>query len=82
MAAGAWELGSVCQHMVARLINPPFLAYRACKPLTVARGLTNLYGVFETYYINALLISSTPSAISWIGSIQLFLTMVVGIFAG
>ena len=38
--------------------------------------------MFETYYINVLLPTSSPSAIAWIGSIQLFLTMLVGIFAG
>ncbi|GAB7353800.1 hypothetical protein MBLNU459_g4179t1 [Dothideomycetes sp. NU459] len=45
-------------------------------------GLTNSFGVFETYYVETLLPESSPSAIAWIGSIQLFLTMIVGIFAG
>ncbi|RJE19832.1 Major Facilitator Superfamily [Aspergillus sclerotialis] len=45
-------------------------------------GLANSYGAFETYYIDTYLTTSTPSAISWIGSIQLFLTMFVGVLAG
>ncbi|KAK5988390.1 MFS-type transporter dbaD [Cladobotryum mycophilum] len=45
-------------------------------------GLTNSFGVFETYYATTLLPTSSPSAIAWIGSIQLFLTMVVGLPAG
>ncbi|KAL4889083.1 MFS general substrate transporter [Aspergillus ambiguus] len=45
-------------------------------------GLTNSFGVFETFYTDTYLTTSTPSAISWIGSIQLFLTMLVGVFAG
>jgi MFS family permease len=46
------------------------------------RELTNSFGVLQTYYINVLLSTSTPSAIAWIGSTQLFLTMLVGVFAG
>ncbi|KAJ5526721.1 MFS general substrate transporter [Penicillium frequentans] len=45
-------------------------------------GLTNSFGVFETFYTEDLLKSSSASAISWIGSIQLFLTMVIGVLAG
>ncbi|KAL8790010.1 MAG: hypothetical protein Q9195_006559 [Heterodermia aff. obscurata] len=45
-------------------------------------GLTNAYGVFQTYYSTELLTSSTPSAISWIGSIQAFLLLFVGIICG
>ncbi|KAJ5921218.1 MFS general substrate transporter [Penicillium verhagenii] len=45
-------------------------------------GLTNSFGVFETFYTENLLATSSASAISWIGSIQLFLTMLVGVFAG
>ena len=50
--------------------------------LMLPRGLTNSFGIFETFYADSLLKTSTPSAISWIGSIQLFLTMLVGVFAG
>lgn len=59
-----------------------FIGNQADTILTRTRGLTNSYGVFQTYYIDTLLPSYSPSAIAWIGSIQLFLTMIVGIFAG
>lgn len=44
--------------------------------------MTNAFGIFETFYTETWLTSSTPSAIAWIGSIQLFLTLLVGVFAG
>ncbi|ORY12331.1 major facilitator superfamily transporter [Clohesyomyces aquaticus] len=45
-------------------------------------GLTNSFAVFETYYIDTKLPNTSPSAISWIGSLQLFLTLFIGVFAG
>ncbi|KAE9374147.1 MFS general substrate transporter [Stipitochalara longipes BDJ] len=45
-------------------------------------GLTASFGEFQTYYTHILLPNSTPSAISWIGSIQAFLTMFTGAFSG
>jgi hypothetical protein len=45
-------------------------------------GVTNTYGVFQTYYELDLLRNSNPSAISWIGSIQAFLLMLVGALTG
>lgn len=44
--------------------------------------MANSFGVFQTYYSSTLLKSSTPSAISWIGSIQGFLLLFVGVFCG
>ena len=46
------------------------------------RGLPNFFGAFETYYTTILLPTSRPSSIAWIGSIQLFLSMLIGLFAG
>lgn len=43
-------------------------------------GLTASYGSFLSYYLTILPQSS--SAISWIGSLQSFLVVIVGIFAG
>ncbi|OZJ03099.1 hypothetical protein BZG36_03361 [Bifiguratus adelaidae] len=40
-------------------------------------GLTNAWGVFQTYYEEKLLTQYDPSTIAWIGSFQLF-----GMFAG
>lgn len=45
-------------------------------------GIINTYGVFQAYYSTELLASSSESAISWIGSIQAFLMLVVGVICG
>lgn len=42
----------------------------------------NAFGVFQTYYENNLLQDQSPSNISWIGSIQAFLLLVVGVITG
>lgn len=46
------------------------------------RGLTNSFGVFQTEYSMTILLGSSPSAVSWIGSLQTFFTMATGVFAG
>ncbi|KAK4964086.1 hypothetical protein LTR66_012481 [Elasticomyces elasticus] len=45
-------------------------------------GIVNTFGVYQTYYETGILASSTPSNISWIGSIQAFLLMLVGALTG
>lgn len=45
------------------------------------RGIVNMYGVYQHYYTSSLPTSS-PSAISWIGSIQAFLLFLVGTLVG
>ncbi|KFY86694.1 hypothetical protein V500_07462 [Pseudogymnoascus sp. VKM F-4518 (FW-2643)] len=45
-------------------------------------GLANSFGVFQTYYSTTLLVTSSPSSISWIGSIQGFLLLFIGVFCG
>ena len=45
------------------------------------RGIVNMYGVYQTYYASSLP-SSSPAAISWIGSIQAFLLFLVGTLVG
>lgn len=45
-------------------------------------GILNAFGAFQTYYETGLLKDHSPSAISWIGSIQGFLLLVVGVLAG
>lgn len=42
----------------------------------------NAFGVFQTYYETNLLQGQSPSNISWIGSIQAFLLLVVGVISG
>ncbi|KAG8527263.1 uncharacterized protein KY384_008007 [Bacidia gigantensis] len=46
----------------------------------IFRGLSNAFGVFQTYYEQEL--PQSPSVISWIGSIQALLLIGVGILAG
>lgn len=43
-------------------------------------GYINSFGVFQTYYVNAL--NETPSAISWVGSVQIFLLFAIGSLSG
>ncbi|KAI9930678.1 hypothetical protein MW887_011433 [Aspergillus wentii] len=45
-------------------------------------GLANSFGIFQTYYSTTLLTTASPSAISWIGSIQGFLLLFVGVLCG
>ncbi|KAI1848725.1 hypothetical protein JX265_005649 [Neoarthrinium moseri] len=45
-------------------------------------GLVNCFGVYQTYYEQVLLPSSTSSAISWIGSIQGCMLLAGGLFSG
>ena len=48
----------------------------------LVRGIVNSFGVFQTYYETGLLSSSSASDISWIGSIQGFLLLVMGVVTG
>ncbi|KAI1370989.1 MFS general substrate transporter [Hypoxylon crocopeplum] len=43
-------------------------------------GFINSFGVFQTYYVTTL--NRAPSDVSWIGSIQVFLTFFIGTFTG
>ncbi|KAI1446290.1 MFS general substrate transporter [Annulohypoxylon stygium] len=45
-------------------------------------GLLNGFGAFQTYYEESLLRNESPSAISWIGSVQIFFLMAGGVFFG
>ncbi|PYH29287.1 putative MFS monocarboxylate transporter [Aspergillus neoniger CBS 115656] len=45
-------------------------------------GYSSAYGAFQTYYESDLLRSSSPSRIAWIGTIQGFLMISTGVFAG
>ena len=46
------------------------------------RGIVNTFGAYQDYYVSELLANKTPSAISWIGTLQGFLLLVVGILTG
>ncbi|GAB7362043.1 hypothetical protein MBLNU230_g2077t1 [Neophaeotheca triangularis] len=45
-------------------------------------GIVNSFGTYQAYYEDGILASSSPSDISWIGSIQSFLLMFVGAITG
>ncbi|KAK5190624.1 hypothetical protein LTR99_003460 [Exophiala xenobiotica] len=45
-------------------------------------GNTSTFGAFQAFYLHNLLSSQSASAISWIGSVQAFLVVFVGVFAG
>lgn len=44
--------------------------------------MLNTFGVYQTYYQSDLLRHESPSAISWIGSVQSFLLLFVGVVSG
>lgn len=46
------------------------------------RGIVNCYGAFQTYYKTDLLRDNSQSAISWIGSMQAFLLIFIGVCTG
>ncbi|BFZ59654.1 hypothetical protein YB2330_000668 [Saitoella coloradoensis] len=48
----------------------------------VTFGFVNAFGVFQNYYQTHQLSAHTPSDISWIGSMQLFLIFFAGLFVG
>ncbi|KAK3110251.1 hypothetical protein LTR53_015642 [Teratosphaeriaceae sp. CCFEE 6253] len=45
-------------------------------------GIVNAFGSYQTYYETGLLSTSSPSDISWIGSLQAFLLMIVSALGG
>ncbi|KAF8702195.1 hypothetical protein AX14_014482 [Amanita brunnescens Koide BX004] len=45
-------------------------------------GYINSFGVYQDFYVRKYLTNYSPSAIGWIGGVQLFLTFFLGVFAG
>ncbi|KXJ96472.1 major facilitator superfamily domain-containing protein [Microdochium bolleyi] len=46
-------------------------------------GYVNSFGAFQTYYTTAFAAQGIPpSTISWIGSVQIWFTLIVGVFSG
>lgn len=74
----------------ALYFNHLYVLNRTLKPQSAAltpprhscRGLLNSFGVFQTYYETDLLRGSSPSAISWIGSVQVFCFMAIAVIIG
>jgi MFS family permease len=50
--------------------------------LTKSRGIVNTFGVYQTYYESGLLFQRSSSDISWIGSLQAFLLLIIGVITG
>ena len=48
----------------------------------IRRGILNTYGAYQTFYETGELFTSTSSTISWIGSLQSYLLLVVGSLTG
>ena len=61
---------------------PPFNHLMPVRLHDLRRGIVNLFGAFQAYYELNGLATSTTSAISWIGTIQGFLLIVVGVITG
>lgn len=51
-------------------------------PLMRSRGFTLSYGAFQSYYATTLLRESSASSISWIGTVQAWLLIFVGVLSG
>lgn len=45
-------------------------------------GILNAFGVFQTYYETGVMFERSSSDISWVGSIQSFMVLMGGVFAG
>ncbi|KAJ1307958.1 hypothetical protein OPQ81_002035 [Rhizoctonia solani] len=81
----AWlvVVGSMCvtfgttQHTWIRSITKLMLHFSACR-----FGFVNAWGVFQSYYHETILADVSPSAISWIGSIQYALVFFPGLIVG
>lgn len=57
------------------------MALMACLVNLNTWGFANTFGVFQTYYVNVMDIGE-PSAVSWIGSLHVFLVFAIGTFSG
>lgn len=49
-------------------------------PIKLHRGVINSFGVFQSYYVDNL--QQSPSNISWIGSVEIFLLFFIGTITG
>jgi MFS family permease len=78
LASGRSIVFPVFQFMVC----PPVLWSCKLSDLMLKRGIINSFGVFQTYYETDFLHNSSPSSISWIGSMQSFLLLVIGVVSG
>ena len=80
MVEGSWLLSHILQHLV-RPISMPMPRWRRLTR-TTQRGFTLTFGAFQTYYEHTFLSDVSPSAISWIGTVQSWLLILVGVLSG
>lgn len=57
------------------------MAFMACLVNLNTWGWANAFGLFQTHYVNVMGIGA-PSAVSWIGSVHIFLVFAIGTFSG
>lgn len=70
-----------CQHFISQVVSLiPSLALCGHFLFMNTWGFINSFGVFQTYYTTFL--DRPPSDVSWIGSIQVFLSFFIGAFIG
>lgn len=73
--------GEVCEASQSSL-RSVFVAVGAACIFFCTLGLSNSFGTFEEYYLTHQLSNQSPSAISWIGSLQSFLQFFAGMLGG
>jgi MFS family permease len=76
VAESVWWFPDIHQYLVPSSTSP------SPTNLTSPRGFTLTFGAFQAYYKSDLLVSSSPSAISWIGTVQAWLLILVGVLSG
>lgn len=82
MAPGCWIFLPVLQFMACLPLGAKVTGRRRLRAYIHRRGTVNAFGVFQTYYHIGFLSDRSPSDISWIGSIQSFLLLVIGVITG
>ena len=71
--------------MVSALLNDDCSFSSVHQTLNLAcgtRGIVTSFGTFQEYYESAILEHESSSAISWVGTVQGFLLLLVGILTG
>ena len=86
MAASRGQLDAVLQHLGKYLAKETPSPYHQCctqsRTNHSRQGILNTFGVFQTYYESGELFSTSSSNISWIGSIQALMVLLVGAVVG
>lgn len=84
LAASTWNFLHILQHLVglpSDLLNA-CLKDRHIINMSGARGILNTFGAYQTYYETGKLYTASSSNISWIGSVQSSLLLILGLLTG